>query len=438
MTPSRAQQHAKVLVVGSGAREHALAYKLSLSNQVSQVIVAPGNAGMPFCRWDESVNSIEALRALARRAASEKIDLAVIGPDALLEMGAVDCFREVDIPCFGPDRKASEIESSKAFAKEVMLRANIPTARAHVFTVESEALSFFDHAEMSEKNGWVVKADGLALGKGVVLPETRDEARAAVRALFPISKKIIIEEKLRGEELSVIALCDGEHAALFEPVRDYKRALEGDKGPNTGGMGCVSPVVGYDRRFLERIHREVFLPALAEMSRLGRPFRGALFAGLMVDGEHIRVLEFNARFGDPETQVIVHRMKGDLFSYLDRIARGQSITELMGSDVVVGADPRFAIGVVAAARGYPEKPEKGARLASVEFGAGDVFFAGVESIENPLNLQVSGGRVATAIGRGETVAQARDEAYQRIEKLRFEGMHFRSDIGAEMLGGATR
>lgn len=440
MTVSAASRRAKVLVVGSGAREHALAFKLSLSDDVAEVIVAPGNAGMPFTRWDESVGDVESLQRLARRAAAEKVNLAVIGPDALLAMGAVDCFRAFDVPCFGPDEKAAEIESSKAFAKEIMLQAGIPTARAHVFESEREAIAFLDNASISRDEGWVVKADGLALGKGVVLPETVDEARAAVRALFPISRKLVVEERLKGEEVSVIALCDGERAALFEPVRDYKRVFDGGKGPNTGGMGAVTPVPGYDREFLARVHRDVFLPALSEMKRRGRPFRGALFAGLMVDGDRIRVLEFNARFGDPETQVIVHRMKADLFTYLDRIARGESIASLTGENFVMESCSCAVVAVVAAAKGYPERVEKGARLPKTDWEPGTVFFAGVESAATgePSALQVSGGRVASLMGQGDDIAHARNEAYRRVEKLRFDGMHFRSDIAAEMLPGGAR
>lgn len=437
----RASSEARVLVVGSGAREHALAYKLSLSPDVAEVIVAPGNAGMPYTRWDCDLSGVLGLKALARRARDENVSLAVIGPDALLAMGAVDCFREASVPCFGPDKKAAEIESSKAFAKEVMLQAKIQTPRAHVFTEEKEAIEFFKHAEFDLFSKWVVKADGLALGKGVILPEGREEACDAVRTLFPISKKLVIEERIQGEELSVIALCDGENAVLFDAVRDYKRIFDGAKGPNTGGMGAVTPVPGYDRAFLERVQNEVFLPALREMKRVGRSFRGALFAGLMIDQDQIRVLEFNARFGDPETQVIVHRMKGDLFPFIDRIAREESIASLMIDPVRVASVDEAVVAVVAAARGYPASAEKGARLHFEGLDAGEVFFAGVEreSLANGGQaLKVSGGRVASILGMGRKVSDARSEAYEKIEHFGFEGMQYRRDIGAEMVAGVKR
>lgn len=421
------------LLIGSGGREHAQAWKLSRSPQVKRLIIVPGNDGMSaeWERWAMPLGSRADFAAIARRAREEKVDLAVIGPDNPLADGIVDVFEEHGITTFGPSAAAAQIEASKAFAKSVMAAAGVPTA--HYFEARSslEAKKILEGLDW--KSGWVLKADGLALGKGVHVCATLAEAQSALGALEAQGHcgHLVIEERLSGEEISWMAFCDGTRCALLEPARDYKRAYDGDQGPNTGGMGALSPVPGVSPEWAARVRNEVFLPTLREMARRGAPFRGVLYAGLMVDLQRgiLNVLEFNARFGDPETQVLLSRMDADFYEWCEASARGD--LSRLPSEVPFAREA--AVVVVAAARGYPEAPQKGAPIEGPLFENANssepsYFLAGVARLGQ--DFIVSGGRVLGAMGRSPTLEGARTQAYARIEKIHAPGLHYRKDIAS--------
>ena len=448
-----------VLVVGSGGREHALAWKLSCSPEVTRLIVAPGNDGYPekWERWPVDLTGgalearLERFRELAARAKREGVRIAVIGPDNPLADGIVDVFEAAGVAVFGPRASAARIEASKAFAKELMQAAKVPTARFGVVATAADAEAFLASPAVSKWAGWVVKADGLALGKGVKVCDSLKDATQAARELIAVSGSLVIEEKLLGEEISWLALCDGKRCALFPTARDFKRVGDGDKGPNTGGMGAYSPVADVPASWNERVRREVFEPVLAEMRRRDSEFRGVLYAGLMVDPtqDRISVLEFNARFGDPETQVLMARMKGDVLPWFEAVARGD-LSPMIGAhtgNIPVVEDA--AVVVVAAAKGYPDSPEKGRKIefitglaeqGSAPAGAGadglpSYFMAGVVKKEDA--LVTNGGRVLGAVARGRTVEEARVRAYARLSETHFEGMQYRRDIAAGVGAAAS-
>jgi phosphoribosylamine--glycine ligase len=381
-------------------------------------------------RWNLPIATRADFLALAQRAKSEKVDLAVIGPDNQLADGIVDVLEAQGIACFGPSAAAAQIEASKSFAKEVMQAAGVPTARFQISDSAASAKEFLKNVEWG--HGWVIKADGLAFGKGVQVCSTREEALVAVetlQTLGSVSQRMVIEERLQGEEISWFAFSDGESCALLEPARDHKRVFDRNEGPNTGGMGAFSPVPGVPANFAERMRKDVFLPTLAEMKRRGSPFKGVLFAGLMVDfaREKFWVLEFNCRFGDPETQVILSRMSDDLLEWCEAVAHG----ELAQHPSQVGFSKDAAVVVVGAARGYPEKPEKGAKItiaSGKRLSSPEYFCAGVARSREG-DLLTNGGRVFGAMGMGATLEDARQVAYRRMSDVSFEGMHFRKDIG---------
>lgn len=438
----------KVIVVGSGGREHALAWKLSrspsLQGRPGSIVVAPGNPGMPetWERWalDLSGDLAQRRREFARFAAkakSEGVDLVVVGPDNPLADGIVDVLVEAGVPAFGPTAAAAQIEASKVFAKEIMQRAAIPTAKCLVAHSKAEARKVLRSIPWREGEGWVLKFDGLALGKGVFVCEKPEEALAGLEGLPDGS--FVIEEKLTGEEISWLAFCDGEHCALLEPARDHKRLGDGNSGPNTGGMGAYSPVAGIPAQWSARVREEIFLPALREMKKRGTPFKGLLYAGLMVDvaRDRIWVLEFNARFGDPETQALMLRMDSDLLEWCAAVAgaEGKSLSDLPAQ---VPFSKKWAVAVVAAAEGYPDAPKKGARISGPKtlletesVPNPEYFLAGVAGVAQGGGLQVSGGRVLAALGLGESLAQASRQAYERLSQVRFDGIQFRKDIGRE-------
>jgi phosphoribosylamine--glycine ligase len=417
----------KVLIVGSGGREHALAWKCAQSSRVAEVLVAPGNAGTatePKVR-NVAVNAedVAGLVALAQR---EKIDLTIIGPEAPLVLGVVDAFEAAGLRCFGPRKAPSQLEGSKAFTKEFLRRHGIPTAAYATFTRDS----FDPEWVRKQRTPVVVKASGLAAGKGVVIVDSAEEAIATARAMFDgqfggAGTEVVVEEFLPGEEASFIVMADGEHVLPFATSQDHKRIGDGDTGPNTGGMGAYSPAPVVTPTMHERIMREVIHPTLRGLAADGMPYTGFLYAGIMIapDGTP-NVLEFNCRFGDPETQPILSRLRSDLTLLCDAALEGRL------NQVSMDWDPRAALGVVLAAGGYPDTVRKGDPVLGLEDAAslpGKVFHAGTAMQDG--TVVTSGGRVLCAVGLGDTVRDAQRAAYALAEKIRFEGMQYRRDIG---------
>ncbi len=418
----------RILVVGAGAREHALCWRLSGEKGVRRVIVAPGNPLMvdvAEVRGDVALADHDAIAALA---VAERIDLVVIGPEAPLVSGLADTLRAAGITCFGPSAAAARLEGSKAFAREICRAANVPMADGRSFSNARAAISF---AEVLEGQV-VIKADGLAAGKGVTVCESHDEAAQAIREALEggrfgdAGRVVIVERFLPGVEASVIALCDGERAVLLPAARDHKRLGEDNTGPNTGGMGAYSPVAELDPPGLAELRRTVFEPVLAELAARGTPFRGALFCGLMLTADGPRVLEFNVRFGDPETQAILPRLATPLAPLLVAAARGR-LDPLAALPVTDDA----AVGLTLAAAGYPDAPRSGDAISGLaeagEAGA-HVFGAGVAAGESG-GLVTSGGRVLTVVGRGRDVSEAASTAYAAAAAIEFEGKVVRRDIG---------
>jgi phosphoribosylamine--glycine ligase len=434
----------RVLVVGGGGREHALAWRLQRSPSVAKVWCAPGNAGTE--RVAESVPiGAEEVGKLVDHAAAARYDLVVVGPEAPLAAGLADALVEKGLRTFGCSRAAAEIEGSKKFAKEVMARAGVPTARWGAFD-EPGAAERFAEELCAGGAGAVVKADGLAAGKGVVVAADAGAARAAIRAMLSgdlvgrAGARVVVEERLVGREASCMALCDGERVWPLAPCEDHKTILDGDRGPMTGGMGAISPTPVIDAATAARVEREVLLPTARTLGEMGRPFRGLLYAGLMVTSDGPKVLEFNCRFGDPETQPLMARFEGDLAQALLAIAEGRA------PEVAFAA--RAACCVVLAARGYPGTVEKGAEIRGLDEAerAADavVFHAGTR--RDGARVVVAGGRVLGVTGwgslravaspvpggpaSGDDLAQARAAAYRAASQIRFDGMQLRRDIGA--------
>jgi phosphoribosylamine--glycine ligase len=414
----------KVLLLGAGGREHALAWKLAQSPRLSQLLCGPGNPGTAKLGTNVPLKA-DSPRDVAALARQEQVGLVVVGPEAPLVAGVADALAAEGIPCFGPVAAAARLEGSKAFAKEVMAEAGVPTADFRVFTDVPSA-----EAYAVAQGRIVVKADGLAAGKGVIVAPDAEAARAAVRAVGAMGaagQRMVLEELLEGEEVSVIALCDGERYVLLPPAQDHKRVGDGDTGPNTGGMGAYCPAPFLTSEALARVGEQVIAPMLAVMRRRGAPFKGALYAGLMLTRSGPKVLEFNARFGDPETQVLMLQLREDLLPLLEACARGQ--LEPRALTLAPGA----SVGVVLAAEGYPDTPRRGQRIDGLDAVASGAtaFLAGVEAKDGA--LLTAGGRVLTVCARGKDLGEARDRAYAAISGIRFEGMHFRRDIGARGL-----
>jgi phosphoribosylamine---glycine ligase len=416
----------RILVVGAGGREHALAWKIAQSPLVSALFCAPGNPGIAAVAELLPVKADD-VDGIAREVRARRIDLVVVGPEAPLVLGLADRLVADGVLVFGPSAGAAAVEGSKALAKEVMLAAGIPTAEHATFTEFAPALA---HAR-ARGGRVVVKADGLAAGKGVVVASSEAEAEVALRAMLvdgvhgAAGATVVVEERLEGPEASVIALCDGERARLLPAAQDHKRALDGDAGPNTGGMGAFSPTRHVTPALEREVEAKVILPALRELARRGHPFRGALYAGLMLTPRGLRVLEFNARLGDPETQPIVMRLRGDVVPALAAAARGDL------SGVALEVDPRSAVGVVISADGYPARPVTGDVIEGADgpFEAGvQVFHAG--TARDPGGRLVSaGGRVLTVCALGDDLAAARARAYAAASRIRLRGAHHRKDIG---------
>ena len=415
----------KLLVVGSGGREHAIAWRLAHSPRIQKVFVAPGNGGTAREAGLENV-AISAIDKLAEFARAENIYLTVVGPEAPLAGGIVDLFRSRGLRILGPTQACARLESSKQFAKEFMIRHGIPTAEFSSFDTASAAHAYID----AHGTPIVVKADGLAAGKGVVVATSADEAHRAVerilveRSLGAAGSRVVIEGFLDGEEASFIVLADGEHVLPLATSQDHKRLKDGDKGPNTGGMGAYSPAPVVTPELHARVVREIIQPVLAGMTEEGQRYTGFLYAGLMIDGSgNPRVLEFNCRLGDPETQPILLRLKSDLFELIEHAMDGKL------DRVKAEWDRRAALGVVLAAAGYPDAPKKGDVVTGLPATGEDfrVFHSGTALKDGC--VVTSGGRVLCVTALGDSIKVAQRRAYEVVEGIRFAGMQYRRDIG---------
>ncbi len=421
-------QKIKVLIVGGGGREHALAWKTAQSAQVEEVLVAPGNAGThlePGVRnVDIAADDVEGLLSLAKQ---EQIGLTIVGPEVALGAGIVDRVTEAGLACFGPTRAAAELETSKAFCKNFLARHNIPTAAYGVFEDVDAAVAYI----REQGAPIVVKADGLAAGKGVILAQSEEQAIAAVRNMLAgnsfgaAGRRVVIEEFLQGEEASFIVMADGENALALASSQDHKAALDGDLGPNTGGMGAYSPAPVVSAEVAERVMQSVIKPTIDAMAREGRRFTGFLYAGIMVTpaGE-TKVLEFNVRMGDPETQPIMLRLQSDLVALVQAALAGKL------GETQADWDPRAALGVVMAAGGYPEAYAQGDSITGLDLYEPDgtkVFHAGTAMRDT--DVVTAGGRVLCVCALGDTVAQAQEKAYQRVGDINWPNVHYRHDIG---------
>jgi phosphoribosylamine--glycine ligase len=423
----------KVLVVGGGGREHALAWRLSQSPRVQRVYVAPGNGGTARDRHLRNVPH-DSHEALADFVVSEDIALTVVGPEAPLATGIVDVFRARGLRVFGPTRAAAQLESSKDFAKAFMKRHGIPTADYLTFTDAAPARAY-----VRERGApIVVKADGLAAGKGVVVAGTVAEAEAAIESMLvgnslgASGARVVIEDFLQGEEASFIVMCDGRHALALATSQDHKRLLDGDRGPNTGGMGAYSPAPIVTPTIHARVMREIILPTIHGMAADGTPYTGFLYAGLMIDSTgHARTLEFNCRMGDPETQPIMARLKTDFTVLLDAAIDGRL------DQVEAEWDRRTALGVVVAAAGYPDAPRKGDTITRLPEDRDDCVTFHAATALSGERLVTSGGRVLCVTALGDTVRAAQKSAYDAVEQVEFDGMQFRRDIGHRALKPRT-
>ncbi len=421
----------KVLVIGGGGREHALAWKLAQSEKVSRVYLMPGNAGT--ARENKIVNlAVKNHQELIGFCRDEKIAFTVVGPEAPLAAGIVDDFQAAGLAVFGPTRAAAQLESSKDFAKAFMQRHGIPTAAYQTFTDAAAA-----HAYLEQKGApIVIKADGLAAGKGVIVAETLEQAHAAVDDMLCGNKmgdagsRVVIEDFLRGEEASFIVMADGENVLPMASSQDHKRLLDGDKGPNTGGMGAYSPAPVVSPQVHQRVMEKIILPTVRGMKAEGHPFTGFLYAGLMIDGQgEPYTVEFNCRFGDPETQPVLSRLDSDLAVLVQAALNGTL------NEVQAAWNPQTALGVVLAAQNYPDSPRKGdiiEGLQQAEDAGCKVFHAGTAA-DDAGNIVSAGGRVLCVVGLGDDVAQAKAQAYRGVEAIRFAGIQYRRDIGDKAL-----
>jgi phosphoribosylamine--glycine ligase len=417
----------RILVVGGGGREHALCWKIAKSPLAEALFAAPGNAGTAEVAENRAVPATDH-DGLLKLCRAERIDLVVVGPEEPLVAGLADKLRAAGLRVFGPGREAAQIEGSKTFAKTLMRRYAVPTASWRGFDSFEQAAGYLE----SQINfPIVVKADGLAAGKGVALPQNLDEAMSAARAMLEESRfgeagrRIVVEEFLRGEELSVLALTDGRTIVVLEPAQDFKRIFDGDRGPNTGGMGAYSPVPIATESLVAAVTKDILVRTVHAFTRDRLEYRGVLYAGLMATRGGPKVVEFNCRFGDPETQVVLARLKSDIVPLLAATADGRlsEVTELEW-------DPRAAVCVVMASRGYPETSSKGEAIQGLQAAASMpdvvVFHAGTARAGD--SVLTAGGRVLGVTALGDTVAAAREKAYAAVAQIRFEGMQYRKDI----------
>ncbi len=416
-----------VLLIGSGGREHALAWKIAQSPSVKTVFVAPGNAGTAMETGIENIDiDAEDIHGLLEFAKNNAIDLTVVGPEAPLVKGVVDLFAEAGLRCFGPSKGAAQLEGSKAFSKDFFARHNIPTAAYANFTDTDKAIAYIKQ----QGAPIVIKADGLAAGKGVILAETEAQAITAVKdmlagnAFGEAGHRVVIEEFLRGEEASIIVIADGKNYLPMATSQDHKARDNGDTGPNTGGMGAYSPAPVVTPEISQKIMRDVIEPTIKGMAEEGHPFTGFLYAGVMIDSQgNSKVLEYNVRFGDPETQPIMMRLESDLFELLNAALDGQLDQQ------TIQWDKRSALGVVMAAGGYPEAYEKGDIISRIPDATDSckVFHAGT-ALKNT-DLVTNGGRVLCVVGLGENVTEAQTVAYDTVKKINWDKVYYRNDIG---------
>jgi phosphoribosylamine--glycine ligase len=429
----------KILVIGGGGREHALVWKLKQSSSVDRIFCAPGNAGTAAIAENIAVSATD-LAQLLRFAKQNDVDLTVVGPDDPLAMGIVDLFTADKLRIFGPTKSAARLESSKIFAKELMRAQKVPTAQARMFSESKEALGYCDELKFPV----VIKADGLALGKGVIIAPDVATAKSTIEAMMnearfgDAGRRIVIEEFLRGTECSIHALVDGNDYRLLESARDHKRAFDGDEGPNTGGMGAFSPANNWDAQLQSQFESKIMRPLLRGLAKERIAYRGLLYPGLMITSDGPQVLEFNCRFGDPETQVLLPRMKSDLLPLLEATIDGNSDSrrERGIDNYSIEWDKRAAVTVILASAGYPGKYEIGKAISGLNEVAKlegvQVFHAGTKIVAN--QVASAGGRVLAVTALGSTTAAARDRAYEAVSRIHFDGCHYRRDIA---LGAAT-
>ena len=419
----------KVLVIGGGAREHTLVWKLSQSAKVKEIYVAPGNAGTGLIAQNLDIEAAD-LEALAQAAQERKIDLAVVGPEAPLAQGIVDLLQSRHIPCFGPTQEAARIESSKVFAKELMHKYGIPCAKSQSFSSLGEARAYLEW----QQPPIVVKADGLAAGKGTIVAESLAESLEALsqimeqRVFGGAGDQVLIEECLEGMEVSLLAFTDGKTVIPMVPACDYKRAFDGDQGPNTGGMGSYSPPGFFDEELTNRVRDTILEPAVKAMAKEGIPYKGVLYAGLMMTREWPKVVEFNARFGDPENQAMMPRLKSDLLEIMLAVIDGTlDQIEIEWSD-------EACVGVVLASAGYPGNYNTSFPIEGLDSVDRDilVFHAGTKAKGD--QILTDGGRVLTVAATGKTIAEARERVYSNLPRIHFEGCHYRKDIAAREVG----
>jgi phosphoribosylamine--glycine ligase len=415
----------KILVIGSGGREHALTWKLKPSPAVDQIFCAPGNAGTAEIADNVPIPATD-LSQLRDFAKQNDVDLTVVGPDDPLAMGIADLFAAAKLRIFGPTKSAARLESSKIFAKELMRAQKVPTADARTFSDSDAALRYCDQMKFPV----VIKADGLALGKGVIITSDSQEAKATISAMMnecrfgEAGRRIVIEEFLRGTECSLHALVDGKNYRLLESARDHKRVFDGDQGPNTGGMGAFSPANNWDAQLQSQFEKEIMRPVLDGLAKEDVIYRGLLYPGLMITTDGPRVLEFNCRFGDPETQALLPRMKSDLVPVLEATIDGKIDRSS------IEWDQRASVTVVLASGGYPGKYETGKKISGLDEAAKledvQVFHAGTKRVGG--ETVTAGGRVLAVTALGPTIASARNRAYEAVSRIRFDGCYYRRDI----------
>jgi len=420
-----------ILIIGSGGREHAITWKVHQSPKAEKVFVLPGNPGTSQIAINVEGVSVDDHAAVASFCKANQIDLVIVGPEVPLADGLVDSLSAEGLRCFGPSKTAAAIESSKVFSKDFMTRHNIPTARYGAFTCLDDALGYLDRVDYPI----VIKASGLAAGKGVILPETDDEAKSALEDIMTkkvfgdAGAEVVIEERITGQEVSLMAFTDGTTVVPMIPAQDHKRLLDCDEGPNTGGMGAYAPAPIFTNELLQEAIEKVLLPAVVGLQKEERKFVGVLYAGLMLTQSGIRVLEFNCRFGDPETQVVLPLLETDLVEIADACVEGRL------NEVDVQWKNGAAVCVVLASKGYPEKPEKGQVVSFSELPEDMICFHAGTKTENG-NIATAGGRVFSLAAWSSNIASTVEKVYANIDKVTFDGMQYRNDIAHRALEDA--